>query len=120
MCTGLDNIGAQRLSSGVVVRSFLVFGLLALCVFTFVFSRSGRHCVYSRLMALSVCPRGPCSQLPGLSTFGCHDHLGAYIESNAFAITNLHAFVSTDLDAFAATDSDHQQDCVAESAVVGR
>ena len=108
------------MSSGVVVRSFLVCGLLALCVFTFVFSRWGRHCVYSRLMALCVFSRGPCSQLPGLSTFGCHDHQGAYIKSNVFALTNLHAFVCTDLDAVAAMDFDHQQDCVAGSAVVGR
>ena len=47
-------------------------------------SRSGRHCVYSRFVALCIFPRGPCSQLPGLSTFGCHDHQGAYIESKVF------------------------------------
>ena len=114
--------GQHKCAKVVLWRCCLIVSCLwfvgILCMYVCL-SRSGRHCVYSRFVALCIFPRGPCSQLPGLSTFGCHDRQGAYIEFFCFAITNLRAFVCTDLDAFAATEFDHQQVCVAECADVG-
>ena len=79
MCTGLDNIGAQRLSSGVLFDRFLWVALLALCIFTFFVSRLGSALCIFTFVAFVYFLVGPCSQLPGVSTFGCHDHQGACI-----------------------------------------